>query len=68
MPNKEEREYPVCVESGKLMGSVRIVGDLPDTLTYDEAERLEEAIAMIRGLQRFQSKGSVILTFEGTKF
>jgi hypothetical protein len=61
-------DYAVSVESGKLLGSVRIVGDLPDTMTHDEAEKLEEAIRMIRGLHRFGSTGSVILHLEGTKF
>lgn len=42
------KDYPICVESGKLQGSVRIVGTLPDTLSAPQAERLENAIRIVR--------------------
>ena len=41
-------EYPITVESGVLLGSVRIVGSLPDTMSAAQSAKLESAIGTVR--------------------
>ena len=58
------KDYPVVIESGKLLGSVRVVGDLPpDGLHEFEAHRFQQAIGIIRQLHEIEGKGHIVLVF-----
>ena len=48
MEKDKPNEYPIVVESGLLLGSVRIIGQLPDTMSAAQAAQLEEAIRVVR--------------------
>jgi len=64
----DEQEYVVTVCSAKLMGSVRILGDLPPAMPHVEAEKFVAAIQSVMDMHTFDGKGQAIVTLKGCKY
>ena len=59
----------IILESGKLMGSVSILGDdLPNPMPHREVKKLIEGLELVAGLHSIDGKGRVELTLFGSKY
>jgi hypothetical protein len=70
MSNGNDTTEPCVVNivSGKLLGSVRIMGDLPDAMPHAEVQKLIEALQIVAGLHSLEAKGNIILELKGCRY
>lgn len=63
----KDQSYPITIESGRLLGSVRVVGELPDPMLNSEVEKFIEGLRIIAGLHELEAAGTLILNLRGQK-